>query len=44
LWFLGGAKKKPPVGPAVVWVRCARLAYALASPAAVRCENQKYAK
>jgi hypothetical protein len=37
-------KKKPPGVPAVFWVRCALLAYALASPAAVRCENQKYAK
>jgi len=35
--------KKPPGLPAVFWV-CFAFVYALASPAAVRCENQKYAK
>jgi hypothetical protein len=35
--------KKPPGLPAVFWVRFA-LVYAFASPAAERCENQKYAK
>ena len=39
------AKRKPPGWPAVcLGLRCVCLTYALASPAALRCENQKYVK
>jgi hypothetical protein len=36
--------KKPPGLPAVVWMCFAGWTYAFASPAAERCENQKYVK
>ena len=42
-WVRRAGNKKPPGLPAVVW-GALRFLYALASPAAERCENQKNAK